>query len=51
MMVHLRKDQYSFVPGRGTVDAIFILRQLQGKYLENDKEFYLIFLDLEKAFD
>ena len=35
---------------KGTIDAIFILRQLQEKYLENDKELYLVFVDLEKAF-
>ena len=29
---------------------IFILRQLQEKYLENDKELYLVIVDLEKAF-
>ena len=37
--------------GVRTADAIFILRQLQEKYLENDKELYLVFVDLEKAFD
>ena len=26
-------------------------RQLQEKYLENDKELYLMFVDLEQAFD
>ena len=31
--------------------GVFILRQLQEKYLENDKELYLVFVDLEKAFD
>ena len=30
---------------------IFILRQLQEKYLENDKDLYLVFVDLEKEFD
>ena len=30
---------------------IFILRQLQEKYLEIDKELYLMSVDLEKAFD
>ena len=30
---------------------IFILRQLQEKYLENDKKLNLVFVDLEKAFD
>ena len=36
---------------RKTIDAIFILRKLHEKYLENDKEMYLMFVDLEKAFD
>ena len=43
--------QYVFVACKGTIDAIFILRQLQEKYLENDKELYLVFVDLKKAFD
>ena len=50
-MVEIRKEEYGFVAGKGTFDAIFILRQLQEKYLENDKELYLVFVDLEKAFD
>ena len=44
------KEQYGFV-GKGTTAAIFILRLLQEKYLKNDKEIYLVFVDLEKAFD
>ena len=47
----IREEQYEFVAGKGTTDAIFILRQLQEKYLENDKELYLVFTDLQKAFD
>ena len=50
-MVEIREDQYGFVAGKGTIDAIFILRQLQEKYLKNDKELYLVFEDLDKAFD
>ena len=49
-MVEIR-EQYRFVAGNGTIDAIFILRQLQEKYLENDKELYLVLVDLEKVFD
>ena len=30
---------------------MFILRQLYEKYLENNKELYLVFVGLEKAFD
>ena len=53
-MVEIREEQYGFVTDKETIDAIFILRQLQEKYLENDKELYLVYLvfvDLEKAFD
>ena len=43
--------QFGFVPGRGTTDAIFIIRQLQEKYLAFNKPLYLAFVDLEKASD
>ena len=43
--------QFGFVPGRGTTDAIFLLRQLQEKYLGKRKNLYLAFVDLEIAFD
>ena len=50
-MVEVREEQYGFVAGIGTIDMIFILKKLQEKYLENDKKLYLVFVDLEKAFD
>jgi len=37
--------------GRGTTDAIFILRQMQEKVLEGNNKRYWTFVDLEKAFD
>ena len=43
--------QFGFIPGRGTTDVIFIIRQLQEKYLAVKKPLYLAFIDLEKAFD
>ena len=43
--------QFGFVPGRGTTDAIFIVRQLQEKYIAAKKPLYFAFVDLEKAFD
>ena len=43
--------QFGFRPGRGTIDAIFILRQLQEKYLAKHKVIYFAFVELEKAFD
>ena len=43
--------QFGFVPGKGTVDAIFMVRQLQEKFLEKRKDYSLHLWDLEKAFD
>ena len=43
--------QFGFMPGRGTTDAIFILRQMQEKYLAKKLPLYFAFVDLEKAFD
>ena len=50
-VVDIDAMQFGFMPGRGTIDAIFIVRQLQEKYLEKKKKLYLAFVDLEKAFD
>ena len=43
--------QFGFMPGKGTTDAIFIIRQLQEKFLEKSKKLFSAFVDLEKAFD
>ena len=50
-MVDIDAMQFGFVPGRGTTDAIFIIRQLQEKYIAAKKPLYFAFVDLEKAFD
>ena len=50
-LVSIDNSQFGFVPGRGTTDAIFVVRQLQEKYLAANKRLYMAFIDLEKAFD
>ena len=50
-MVSIVDSQFGFVPGRGTTDAIFVVRQLQEKYLAANKRLYMAFVDLEKTFD
>ena len=42
--------QFGSIPGRGSAEAIFILRQLQEKYLHKKKNTYFAFADL-KVFD
>ena len=49
--ISIDEMQFGFMPGRGTTDAIFILRQLQEKYLGKRKDIFFAFVDLEKAFD
>ena len=49
--VNIDDMQFGFMPGKGTIDAIFIIRQLQEKYLQKNKKLYFAFIDLEKAFD
>ena len=43
--------QFGFISGRGTTDAIFIVRQLQEKYLAKNKELWMAFVNLEDPFD
>jgi len=43
--------QFGFMKGKGTTDAIFIVRQMQKKFRAKGKKLYFGFVDLEKAFD
>ena len=44
-------EQFGFMPGRGTTDAIFAVRQLMEKHREKQKGLHMVFIDLEKAYD
>ena len=48
--VEIDEMQCGFMSGRGTTDAIFIVRQLQEKHLTANKPLDMAFVDLEKAF-
>ena len=50
-MVSVDTMQFGFMPGKGTMDAVFILRRLQEEYRKVDKKLYMCFVDMEKAFD
>ena len=49
--INIDPMQFGFMPGKGTTDGIFLLRQMQEKALKKNKRLYLGFVDLEKAFD
>ena len=43
-------QQYGFMPGKSTRDALFALRVLMEKYREGQKELHCVFEDMEKAY-
>lgn len=49
-MVDIEGMQFGVMPGKGTMDTIFIAGQIQERYLEK-KKLYFAFGGLEKAFD
>ena len=50
-LINLNRMQFGFMPGKGTMDAIFIVRRMQEEYQKKEKKLYMCFVDLEKAFD
>ena len=44
-------NQFGFVPGCSTTDAIFALRILMEKHREKQQPLHLTFIDMEKAYD
>ena len=47
--VEISKQQYGFMPGKGTTDAMFALRMLMEKYREGQRELHCVFVDLRQG--
>ena len=43
--------QFGFMPGKGTTDAIFVVCQVQERFMDKKRPLFFAFVDLEKAFD
>ena len=50
-IVKINNMQFGFMPGRGTTDALFIVRQIQEAYIRKNQNLYFAFVDLAKALD
>ena len=48
---HIAPEQYGFMPDKGTVNTIFVLRMLVERSIEQHKYVYVCFIDYIKAFD
>ncbi|KAH1208130.1 Secretory carrier-associated membrane protein 3 [Glycine max] len=45
------ENQFGFMPGRSTMEAIYLLRRVMEQYRMDQQDLHLIFIDLEKAYD
>ncbi|GJW41497.1 retrovirus-related pol polyprotein LINE-1 [Tanacetum coccineum] len=45
------ENQFGFMPGRFSVEAIYLIRSLIEKYRERQRDLHMAFLDLEKTYD
>ncbi|XP_017233036.1 uncharacterized protein LOC108207082 [Daucus carota subsp. sativus] len=50
-IVTILVNQFGFMPGRSTIEAIYLIRCLMEKYQERCKDLHMLFIDLEKAYD
>jgi len=51
ILINLNNMQFGFMPGKGTTNALFILRRMQEECHDKGKHLYMCYVDLEKAFD
>jgi len=49
--ISILENQFGFMPGRWTTEAIYLLRKLMGLYRDRKVDLHLVFIDLEKAYD
>ncbi|GJR81973.1 retrovirus-related pol polyprotein LINE-1 [Tanacetum coccineum] len=51
METSVLENQFGFMPGRSTIEAIHLLRNLIEKYMERQRDLHMAFLYLEKAYN
>ena len=51
VLVDFDEAQFGFMLGKGTTDALLLVRRLQEEHRAIDKRMYMCFVDLEMAFD
>ena len=49
--VTISENQFGFMPGRSTTEAIHLLRQLIERFRERKRNLHVVFIDLEKSYD
>ena len=49
-IIPIDEMQFGFSPGKGTTDAVSVVKQVQEKLMEKQRNLYFTFVDLEKAY-
>ena len=50
-LINLNEIQFEFMPGKETVEAIFVVKKMQEKYQKKKKKLYMCSVDMKKTFD
>ena len=50
-VVEISENQFGFMSGRSTIEAIYLLRKLMGLYRDRKVDLHMVFIDLKKAYD